>query len=172
MQRPVNRQAMNRTPISAAKALDRLETLCARSEQCTFDLRRKLYRWGVGQRDADRIVASLERNRFVDDARFAHAYVLEKVRCSRWGRVKVRVGLLAKRIDRDIIDEAMEEEIDEREYRDNLLEVMRAKRRTVEDADSYEGKTRLFRYGISRGYESAEVVKVLKGEALWRDEGY
>lgn len=163
---------MNKAPISSAKALDRLETLCARSEQCTFDLRRKLYRWGVGQGDANRIIASLERNRFVDDARFARAYVLEKVRCSRWGRVKVRVGLMAKRIGRDIIDEAIEEEIDEREYRANLLEIMRAKRRTVEDADSYEGKTRLFRYGISRGYESAEVVKVLKGEALWHDEEY
>ena len=79
---------------------------------------------------------------------------------------------MSTRIDPDTTDEAMEEEIDEREYRDNLLEVMRAKRRTVEDADSYEGKTRLFRYGISRGYESAEVVKVLKGEALWRDESY
>lgn len=86
--------------------------------------------------------------------------------------MKVRVGLMAKRIGRDIIDEAIEEEVDEREYRANLLEVMRAKRRTVEDADSYEGKTRLFRYGISRGYECAEVVKVLKSEALWRDEEY
>lgn len=161
---------MNRAPISASRALERLEVLCARSEQCTFDLRRKLSRWGVSEDDAARIMSSLCRARFVDDERFARAYVLEKVRVSRWGRVKIRLGLVAKRIDRDIIEVALEEEIDSREYEGNLIEILRAKMRTIDDPDSYEGKTRLFRHGVMRGYESREVVAAIKSDGLWEME--
>ncbi|MCM1518811.1 MAG: RecX family transcriptional regulator [Pseudoflavonifractor sp.] len=158
---------MNRKPITPARALERLETLCARSEQCESDLWRKLSLWGIGGGDAARIMSGLRRARFVDDERFARAYVLEKVRVARWGRRKIRLGLVAKRIDRDIIDIALDEEIDEREYAANLMEVLRAKLRTIDDPCSYEGKTRLFRHGVMRGYESSEVVASIKGDELW-----
>lgn len=115
-------------------------------------------------------MSSLCRARFVDDERFARAYVLEKVRVSRWGRVKIRLGLVAKRIDRDIIEVALEEEIDSREYEGNLIEILRAKMRTIDDPDSYEGKTRLFRHGVMRGYESREVVAAIKSDGLWEME--
>ena len=42
--------------ITPQDALMRLETLCAQSEQCTYDLRQKLYRGGIPLPDSDKII--------------------------------------------------------------------------------------------------------------------
>ena len=47
-------------------ALMRLEALCAQSEQCSCDVRQKLYRWGVSSSDSEKIVKQLIDNRFIE----------------------------------------------------------------------------------------------------------
>lgn len=52
---------MKRRQLTPEQALDRLETLCVRAEQCTGDLRRKLVGWGIQPGDADAIIAQLKK---------------------------------------------------------------------------------------------------------------
>ena len=98
---------------------------------------------------------SLRRRRFFDDARFVHAFVTDKVRFARWGRIKIAMALRYKRIDSDIIAEALAE-IDERAYTEALEAVIAAAVRRIGDdaAHTYEGRTRIFRAAVSRGFES------------------
>ncbi len=152
--------------ITPAKAMERLETLCARSEHSVGELQMKLRTWGINPDDARDILESLQKRRYVDDVRFARAYTRDKLRFSRWGRAKIRIGLMSKRVKGELIGLALEE-IDENEYREVLMAVLRAKMRTIEDVESYEGKTRLFRYGVSRGFEMAEVSNAIRSKALW-----
>lgn len=156
--------------VTAAMALDRLETLCARSEQCSGDLARKLYAWGISSDDSAKILARLKADKFVDDQRFARAYVRDKLRFSRWGRVKIRLGLAAKRVNREMAAIAIDEEIDKTEYHEILIAVLKSRLRTIPDPQSYDGKTRLFRYGLSRGFESAEVSSAIRSGELWGQE--
>lgn len=154
-------------PMSADAALARLEELCARSEQSSHDLRQKLVRWGVEPAAAEEVMASLIDRRFVDDARFARAYVRDKYRFDRWGRMKIVSGLIAKRINREIIDEALQE-IDVREYARNCFRLLQAKLRQLPDGlERYEQRQRLLRFGAGRGYEAALIVKILDMEKLW-----
>ena len=60
-------------PLEPARARLRLEELCARSEHCEGELREKLRKWLVSEADADTILSSLRRRRYVDDERFADA---------------------------------------------------------------------------------------------------
>lgn len=156
--------------ITPRQALDRLETLCARSEQCEYDLMTKMSRWGISADMADKILSRLRDARYVDDSRFAHAYVREKYLFQRWGRQKIRLGLRAKRIDSDTVNDAIEEEIDEETYRKNALHLLRAKARTLDDPQSYDGCTRLLRFGAGRGYEFDLIIKLLKSPELWEEE--
>ena len=82
--------------ISAKDALVRLETLCARSEQSTGEAREKLRRWGILSADAEKIIDSLVDRRFIDNARFARAFARDKIRFSKWGRIKVSQKLREK----------------------------------------------------------------------------
>lgn len=139
----------------------RLEALCARSERCTYELRSKLRTWGITTDAADRIIASLVKGRFADDARFARSFVNDKFRFAGYGRLKIRMALAAKRIERDIINEAIAQ-IDPDEYAARLREILAAKARRIDDIDSYEGRTKLFRFGASRGFESDAVAAAIR----------
>ena len=155
--------ALRSKTIDPETAASRLEALCARSEQCTFDLLRKLSSWKVPSAEAARIVQSLESQGYVDDARFARAYVRDKYRFARWGVYKIRIQLQARRISAADISEALGE-IDPDEYYSLLLSVLRAKVRTLSSADISDPETRLklMRFGVSRGYETSLVGRALR----------
>ena len=64
--------------ITPTIALARLQRTCARQEKCRSDVRRKLRLWGIETVEAVRIEQLLVANKFVDDARYACAFVREK----------------------------------------------------------------------------------------------
>lgn len=161
--------APNKKTMEPQAALLRLESLCARSEQCTFDLRQKLARWGVSSGDSEKIIAQLVAARFVDDLRFAVAYCRDKYRFSRWGRVKIAYGLRAKLIASHHINEALAV-IDDVEYEAILVALIKTKAKAMKDVDTYEGRTKLFRYAALRGYESSLIAQIIKKRALWIGE--
>ena len=155
--------------VSPQNALNRLEDLCARSEQCTGEARKKLYNWGLGQDDAERIIKSLIDRRYIDDRRFSHAFVRDKLMFSHWGKRKIMMAMMQKRVDRDFIEEALDE-IDDKIYFDILKKIVLAKARTINDADTYEGRTKLFRFAASRGFEPSLIAQVIREIAKGSDD--
>lgn len=157
-----------RKPVSAKTARDRLEDLCARSEQSTFEVHRKLHAWGVSSSDSESIIEHLKANRFIDDARFAKAFTRDKWEFARWGRIKIRARLRALAIDPDLIDEALES-IEETAYRRGLVELLAAKARALGvNAATFDGGTKLLRFAASRGFEPSLAIKAIKSRQLWR----
>ncbi len=156
-----------KNPVTAEMALERLECLCARSEQCTSEIVQKLYKWGVRGAEAMAVVDKLVANRFVDDQRFASAFVRDKYRFARWGRNKIVSHLIQKRIPRNIINNAVAE-IDAREYAMTAFALIEAKLRTLPmDMSRTDLRMRLLRFGVGRGYESQLIIKILDSERLW-----
>lgn len=153
--------------MSAAAALSRLKGLCAASEQCSFDLRKKLSNWGIPSSVAATIIRRLEQERFLDDSRFALAYAHDKLMFNGWGRLKISQGLRAKQMPRNVIDEAIDA-LDASYYRKRAFAVMRAKAAQMEP--DRESKMKLLRFGASRGFESALIVKIINSGLLWRQQ--
>lgn len=147
--------------VTPQNALIRLEELCSRSEQCTGEARKKLFNWGISANDSDKIIKSLIERRFIDDRRFCSAFVRDKLMFSHWGKRKITLSLMQKHVDRDIISEGLEQ-IDEKVYSDILKKIVLAKARTIKDADTYDGRTRLFRFAVSRGFEPSLVSQVIR----------
>ncbi len=149
--------------VTAEQAMIRLETLCARAERCTRELRDKLWQWQIPSVEADRIIASLEERRFVDDTRFARSYINDKVRFARWGPRKIAAALATKRIDSATV-RTLIAEIDSDLLEDNLKDLLAAKARTMKDPFTYEGRTKLYRFGISRGYSPEMVGRQIRAD--------
>ena len=149
-------------------ALSRLETLCARAERCRYELEQKLRLWGISPSDRDRILECLERGRYFDDSRFAAAFTRDKALYARWGRRKIEAALRLKRISSaDIADAAGE--LDEDEYRSAMLDALAAKARSIKEGDTYEGRTKLYRFGLSRGYEPSLLAAALRAHLPFRE---
>lgn len=162
---------MNRRAISPRQALERLRELCGRSEHCTAEITRKLYTWGIGSDDSEKIIRILKRDRYIDDRRFTGAFVRDKFIFNHWGRLKIRASLAAKRIDRDMADSVIEEEISPEAYEAALIALLRSRSRAIgADPADRDSMTRLIRWALARGYESAAVIRAVKDRRLWDDD--
>ena len=140
--------------------------MCARSERSSGDALRLMKRWGVADDEARKVLARLQAERFIDDRRFAEAFVRDKLNLSGWGAYKIKMSLRAKGVAREIIEEVASTMIEATDMKERLEEIMQRKLRTLKYSSTYEAKTKLIRFAASRGYDIEEAVecasKILK----------
>jgi regulatory protein len=128
-----------------------LAALCAQAEHCQQEMRDKMRRWELDESVQNRIIDRLIQERYVDDERYARAFVKDKIRYNKWGRRKVQQALWQKRIDADIQQRVLDE-IDEKEYLDVLRPLLKQKRKSIRAANDYELNQKLARFALSRGF--------------------
>ncbi len=128
-----------------------LAALCAQAEHCQQEMRDKMKRWEIDETVQNRIIARLVKERYIDDERYARAFVKDKIRYNKWGRRKVQQALWQKRIDDDIQRHVLDE-IDEKEYLDVLRPLLKQKRKTIKAQSDYELNHKLMRFALSRGF--------------------
>lgn len=155
-----------KTPEQALAALMRL---CARAEKSQEDARRLMRGWGLAERDAEGVLAKLVRDCFIDDARYAGAFVREKLRLSGWGAYKIRTALQRKGIPKELIDAALAQ-ADGTDMGERLTQMLARKARTAKAATPYDLKTKLIRYGLSLGYEYEAVIEAASAMVRETDE--
>lgn len=144
------------------QALSRAMALCSQKEYNEAGIRNKLKFWGAEPDDMDPIIEELIREKFINDLRFAMAFVRDKVRLNQWGRNKIRYMLSMERVKHSIIDQALEE-IDEDLYTETLTELLQKKARELRgESNPYNKKQKLIKFAQGRGFEIDLALKVLK----------
>jgi regulatory protein len=144
---------MENRELSKAEWLDKAEAYCAKSEHCAADVRRKLYEWGAPAEIFESIEQKLYANDFLNDARFCHAYVHDKVAYQSWGRVKIQAGLRALGLPESEIQKSLDE-IDEKQYRTNLEALIKQRKS--------DGEEKRLRFLLQRGFTYDEINKICK----------
>jgi len=128
-----------------------LATLCAQAEHCEQEMRDKMKRWEIDETAQNRIIDRLVKERYIDNERYARAFVKDKIRYNKWGRRKVQQALWMKRIDNDIQQRVLDE-IDDKEYLDVLRPLLKQKRKSTKAANNYELNQKLVRFALGRGF--------------------
>ena len=99
----------------------KISRYCAYQERSSGEVRQKLRLLGADSQTAQRLLERLADDNFINEERFARAYVRGKFRINGWGRLKIKNGLRAKGVDENLIRTALAEEINPNEY-NNLLQ--------------------------------------------------
>jgi len=133
--------------------------LCSRKEYCRKEIFEKLISWGCTSAEACEVVDFLVEQKFVDERRYTEAFVKDKLRFNKWGRVKIAYMLHAQNIDRKMALEVLSE-IDETEYQQILASELQKKHRTIR-GNLFEVKGKLFRFAAGRGFESELVNEAI-----------
>ena len=141
-------------------AVAKAAAICSRAEHCEVEIDRKLRQWGAAPDTTKQVIDWLVDNNFIDNARYAHAFVYDKSRFDMWGRIKISHQLRQNGIPNDVIEEAMKE-IDGETYAENFRTLLKAKARTVTTDDHYKARASLMRYAASRGYEHDLASKLI-----------
>ncbi len=137
--------------MTAQQAYAKLTALCARSEHCQHDMLEKMRQWGVAEEEQAEVMARLIEGRYVDDERFARAFVSDKVHYNKWGRRKVEQALWQKHIDSDIATRVLNE-VDDSEYVGILKQLLKQKSRSAKADSDREQTMKLTRFALSRGF--------------------
>lgn len=148
-------------PLTPDQVLDKMAKYCAYQERCVKDVRDKLKTFDLPQKEKDKIIDYLVDNRFVNDERFARSFVRGKINQSGWGINKIRFHLIQKGIAKDLIDEALGQ-TDEDLYRQQLIDILKTKSKTIKAETDFERKRKLAAYAIQKGFEASLVWEVIK----------
>ena len=128
-----------------------LAALCAQAEHCQYEMLEKMRRWELDDEAQARVMQRLVSERYVDDERYARAFVKDKVRYNKWGRRKVEQALWQKHVDEDIRQRVLDE-VDDEEYLSVLRPLLKQKRKSTKANSDYELNQKLVRFAISRGF--------------------
>ena len=155
------------------EALYKLQAQCSLKEICISEAEDKLRKWKIEASDFSGIISALTEAGYIDERRYVKAFVNDKSKLSKWGAIKIRQALSAKKISNEIIAEVCST-IDSEQSRTALAELLTKKLKSIKSSDSHKTFASLMRYGTSRGFEYDEVYsetkKITKLEREYTDE--
>jgi regulatory protein len=147
--------------ITPEQALSRLQRLCSRTEKCAADVRRKLLEWEFAPGEASKIIAQLQAGGFVDERRYAGAFVHDKFTLSLWGVMKIRKALKDKKINEEIIREALCR-IDKLTQAQTLAYLLSRKNGSLKPVSPSDRKAKLLRFAVGRGFEYEMALRAVE----------
>jgi regulatory protein len=149
-------------PLTPDEAVVLLERFCAYQERYTKEIRIKMAEYLLDTADAEVILDYLIEERYIDDARYADAYVRGKVRNNHWGFTKIRLSLGAKGIQSRYIDAAINQ-IPTNEYEAIAKKVAEKRQADVESETPFVQRQKISQTLLRAGYEQDLVVRVVDG---------
>ncbi len=140
------------------KALGTMQRLCSMREYCRNDIATKLKKYDLTPQESAQIIASLEQDKFLDNSRYAAAFVRDKAAFNGWGPAKIKWSLKSKKVEEEIIDEAMKQLPQESEGERLLLLLNKKLKTLTREQDKAKVKVKLIRFAISRGFDYDKVI--------------
>lgn len=147
--------------LSEGQALSRIAAYCSRTERCEYDVRKKLNGWELNSDEIKRIVDRLKKEQFLDDSRFAKSFINDKLKFNKWGKTKIVYELRKKNISESIYNPIFED-LSSDEFEKELIHILSVKIRSIKAKNEYEKQTKLFRFGLGRGYSIEQIKRCLQ----------
>ena len=143
--------------------LVKAQRLCAKSEKCAFDIRKKLQQWEASEQDIEKAIDHLQTSGFIDHKRYARAFTRDKLKFNHWGRKKIEHALRMKGIESSCIEEALNT-ISEETYNAILREEIEKKDKTCQNRDYLQRKNKICNYLLQKGFESGKVFELVENK--------
>ncbi|MDQ8005777.1 MAG: RecX family transcriptional regulator [Pedobacter sp.] len=142
-------------------ALQKAANWCAYQERSQQEVRDKLYEWQMKPTEIEEIISTLISENFLNEERFALAYVSGKFKIKKWGKIKIKQGLKLKRVPEPIIKKALSS-IDGDEYFETLKALFEKKQQVEKEKNAIKRQFKLVNYLYSKGYEKDLIFILLK----------
>lgn len=136
-------QIEDKKPVDTKVFLERAARYCAGAEHCVADVAQLLARLGANDGQIDEVIGILQKQQYLDEQRYCRAFVHDKVAFQAWGRMKIIMGLRAKHLPEQEIQQALDD-MDETVYASNIRKAIQSKRG--------QDKQKIIRFMLQRGY--------------------
>jgi regulatory protein len=147
------RQMNPQKTYSVDEAQKKLEAYCAYQERCHKEVRNKLKEMKMIPQAIDKIIVHLIEQNYLNEERFAKAFVRGKFRIKKWGKNRLVRELKFRDISKYSIDLALKE-IAADDYYKTLEELVVKRIQQVNEKNYYKKKKKVADYLLYRGWES------------------
>lgn len=153
-------------PFTDETALSWATRRCSLRECCRQEIIKKLREGQLPEQSIAPIIARLEEDGYLNEARYARAFVHDKLAYDHWGKMKIRAALRMKGIGNSDIEAALTD-ADDGTYREMMRNVLMAKFRTLDfnpedEGETYKATQKLLRFAASKGFEADEVFRIIE----------
>lgn len=135
------------------EAIKRLEQYCSYQERCHQDVNKKLFEMRMIPEAIDLIKVHLINNDFLNEERFAKAFVRGKFKIKKWGKRRLTLELKKRDISKAIIHIAIGQ-IEAHQYMNVFNVLAKKKAVTLKETNILKKKKKLANYLLYRGWES------------------
>lgn len=152
-----------------SEALATAAGYCSMSEHCMSEVVEKIRRYELSSEEQAKLIRHLMDEGYLNESRYVKAFVKDKFRYNKWGRIKIRYALRQKGLSASLVDEGLSE-IQEEEYLEMLTDLLRQKKRSVKANSPYELRGKLLRFVAGRGFELEQAGTCLRKMGLDDEE--
>lgn len=135
------------------EAQSKMESYCSYQERCHKEVHQKLLSMNMIPQAIDNITVHLIDTSFLNEERFAKAYVRGKFRIKKWGKYRISQELKRKGITKNLINAALKE-IADSDYLLTFHELAEKKAGNIKETNLQKKKKKLADYLLYRGWES------------------
>ena len=152
-----------RKQLTKEQAFQKIKQFCAYQERCHYEVREKLYSYGLYKQLVEELISSLIEEDYLNEERFAFQFAGGRFRMKHWGRVKIKYELKQKKVSEYCIKVALSQ-IAEEDYL-TLLRKLSVKKWTEIKKEEYNKFARLRKitdYLLQKGFETELIREQVK----------
>lgn len=138
----------------------KLVNYCVYQDRSHAEVEQKMKEFLLIPEAKEEILLYLIKENFLNEERFAKSYARGKFYIKKWGKNKIKLSLLQKGINERLIKKSFEE-IDERDYKETLLDLIKKTLPTYKGLQEYQKKQKTIKFLISKGYEYELILNLL-----------
>ena len=142
------------------EAREKIRKYCAYQERSQFQVEQKLRTYGLISSVADELLVELIQDNFLNEQRFADAFVRGKFNQKGWGPRKIEAELFRHRVSKPCIRKAFEQ-IEPDDYQDKLKIIAQKKWESLNGVRKPQRVQKVTRYLQGRGYFYQEIKTAL-----------
>lgn len=148
-----------RTDILIKRARKRAMFLLEKMDRTESQLRNKLRQGFYGEDLIDDAIAYVKKYHYIDDNRYAQTYV--RYQKERKSKRQIKMDLMQKGVDREIIEQAIEAEYEPESEQELILKWIEKRKYKIGESDIKE-KQKMYQFLMRKGFRLEDILHVLE----------
>ena len=147
--------------LSTIEVQKKMEYYCSYQERCHQEVVQKLYAFILSEAERNEIIVKLIADKYLNEERFASIFTQSKLHQKKWGKVRIKLELKARKISDYLINQSLKE-ISEEEYHHTFETVSEKHWDTLLERNAMKKRKKFCDYLLRKGWESDLVYSKVK----------
>ncbi len=146
---------------SVEEVKQKLEYYCSYQERCHVEVRTKLLEFAIPENKKEEIIVHLIQENFLNEERFASVFSISKFHQKKWGKIRIKNELKARKISDYLIAKSLKD-IPIEEYEATFQTLAEKHWDTIIEKNRLKKRKKFCDYLLRKGWESDWVYEKVK----------